>query len=56
VVETLRLFLREGVQWRALRATGDRVCGATPRRRLREWSAVALLHRKRSVCTVSLGG
>ena len=45
VVETLRLFLREGVQWRELRATGDRVCGATLRRRLSEWSAVALLHR-----------
>src|ERR1044071_2232984 len=42
---TLRFFLREGVQWRELRATGDRACGATLRRRLREWSAVALLHR-----------
>ena len=29
MVETLRFFLREGVQWRELRATGDRVCGAT---------------------------
>ena len=45
VVETLRFFLREGVQWRELRATGDRVCGATLRRRLTEWSAQALLHR-----------
>jgi transposase len=45
VVETLRFFLREGVQWRELRATGDRVCSATLRRRLREWSAQALLHR-----------
>src|SRR5215213_7010847 len=45
VVETLRFFLREGVQWRELRATGDRVCGATLRRRLSEWSAEALLHR-----------
>src|ERR1041385_3961649 len=45
VVETLRFFLREGVQWRELRATGDRACGATLRRRLMEWSAVALLHR-----------
>src|SRR4249919_1148135 len=44
VVETLRFFLREGVQWRELRATGDRVCGATLRRRLTEWSAGALLH------------
>ena len=45
VVETLRFFLREGVQWQELRATGDRVCGATLRRRLSEWSAVALLRR-----------
>src|ERR687889_581698 len=45
VVETLRFFLREGVQWRGLRATGDRVCGATLRRRLTDWSAVALLRR-----------
>jgi hypothetical protein len=45
VIETLRLFLREGVQWRELRATGDRVCGASLRRRLSEWSAQALLHR-----------
>src|ERR1044071_10065444 len=45
VVETLRFFLREGVQWRDTRATGDRACGATLRRRLMEWSAVALLHR-----------
>ena len=45
VVDTLRFFLREGVQWRELRATGDRVCGATLRRRLREWSSSALLHR-----------
>src|ERR671921_650798 len=44
VVETLRFFLREGVQWRELRATGDRVCGATLRRRM-EGSAVALLRR-----------
>src|SRR5918911_4256698 len=45
VVETLRFFLREGVQWRELRATGDRVCGATLRRRFTEWSAGAVLHR-----------
>lgn len=45
VVETLRFLLREGVQWRELRATGDRVCGATLRRRLMEWSGAALLRR-----------
>ena len=41
VVETLHFFLREGVQWRELRATGDRVCGATLRRRLTKWSSAA---------------
>src|SRR5215213_6892387 len=45
VVETLRFFLREGMQWRELRSTGDRVCGATLRRRLHEWNAAALLRR-----------
>src|SRR3954449_10841757 len=45
VVETLRFFLREGVQWRELRATRGRVCGATLRRRLKDWSAAALLRR-----------
>src|SRR5436305_10709188 len=45
VVETLRFFLREGAQWRELRATGDQVCGATLRRRLTEWTAEALLRR-----------
>jgi transposase len=49
VVETLRFFLREGVQWRELRATGDRVCSATLRRRLSEWRAQALLHRVHAV-------
>jgi transposase len=43
VIETLRFFLREGVQWRQLRAIGDRVCGATLRRRLMQWSTTALL-------------
>jgi transposase len=45
ILETLRFFLREGVQWRELRATGDRVSGSTLRRRLSEWSATALLRR-----------
>jgi transposase len=52
VVETLRFFMREGVQWRELRATGDRVCGATLRRRLMEWSAAALLRRVVDSCSV----
>jgi transposase len=45
VVETLRFFVREGVQWRELRAAADRACGSTLRRRLDEWSATALLRR-----------
>jgi transposase len=45
VVETLRFFVREGVQWRELRATAGRACGATLRRRLEDWSAEAVLRR-----------
>ncbi len=42
VVETLRFFVHEGVRWRELRATTDRACGSTLRRRLDGWSATAL--------------
>ena len=45
VVETLRFFVREGVQWRELRATAGRACGSTLRRRLDGRSATALLRR-----------
>src|SRR3712207_4429141 len=45
VVETPRFFVREGVQWRQLRAAAGRACGSTLRRRLDEWSATALLRR-----------
>jgi transposase len=45
VVETLRFFLREGVQWRELRAAAGCACGSTLRRRLDEWSATALLRQ-----------
>jgi transposase len=45
VVETLRFFVREGVQWRELRATAGRACGSTLRRRLGDWGATALLRR-----------
>ena len=45
VVETLRFFVREGVQWRELRATAACACGSTLRRRPDEWSATALLRR-----------
>jgi transposase len=45
VVEALRFFIREGVQWRELRATAGRACGSTLRRRLDDWGATALLRR-----------
>ncbi len=45
VVEALRFFVREGVQWRELRATAGRACGSTLRRRLDEWHATAVLRR-----------
>jgi transposase len=45
VVETLRFFVREGVQWRELRAAAGRACGSTLRRRLEEWSGTALLRQ-----------
>src|SRR4051812_3713823 len=45
VVEALRFLVREGVQWRELRATAGRACGSTLRRRLDEWSGTALLRR-----------
>src|SRR5919205_141999 len=49
VLATLRFFLREGVQWHELRAELGRASGSTLRRRLREWSATALLHRVHAV-------
>jgi transposase len=45
VVETLRFFVREGVQWRELRAAAGRACGSTLRRRLDDWSGTALLRQ-----------
>lgn len=49
VLETLRFFLREGVQWRELRASPVRASGSTLRRRLMEWSTTALLRRVHAV-------
>jgi transposase len=49
VLASLRFFLREGVQWRELRAEPGRASGSTLRRRLREWSATARLHRVQAV-------
>ena len=45
IVETLRFFVREGVQWRELWATAGRACGSTLRRRLSDWSTTAVLRR-----------
>ena len=45
VVEALHFFVREGVQWRELRATAGRASGSTLRRRLDDWSATAVLRR-----------
>jgi transposase len=45
IVETLRFFGREGVQWRELRAAADRACGSTLRRRPDGWAATALLRQ-----------
>ena len=45
VVEALRFFAHEGVQWREPRATAGRACGSTLRRRLEGWSTTALLRR-----------
>jgi hypothetical protein len=47
VVEALRFFVREGMQWRELRATAGRASGSTLRRRLDGWSATAVLRRVR---------
>ena len=45
VVEALRFFVREGVQWRELRAAAGRASGSTLRRRLDGWGATALLRQ-----------
>src|SRR6476619_2773762 len=57
VIETLRFFVREGVQWRELRATAGRASGATLRRRLDEWDGTALLRRVHLalICMVRAG-
>ena len=49
VVETLRFFVRGGVQWRELRASARRACGSTLRRRLDGWSTTALLRQVHAV-------
>src|SRR3954464_1272705 len=49
LVETLRFFLREGVQWRELPGADGRASGSTLRRRLREWRDTAVLPRVHAV-------
>jgi transposase len=49
VVETLRFLVREGVQWRELRAEAGRACGSTLRRRLDSWGAAAVLRRVHAI-------
>jgi hypothetical protein len=49
VVEALRFFLRESVQWRELQATAARACGSTLRRRLDDWSGTAALRQVHAV-------
>ena len=49
VVETLRFFVREGGQWRELRANAVRACGSTLRRRLNDWSGTAALRQVHAV-------
>lgn len=49
VVEVLRFFVREGVQWRELRTLPGRASGATLLRRLDAWHATALLRRVHAV-------
>src|SRR5437763_11052498 len=45
VVETLRFFVREGVQWRELRGAAGRARSSTLLRPLDDGSATALLRR-----------
>jgi transposase len=49
VIQTLGFFVREGVQWRELKATEGRASGSTLRRRLDEWHTTALLRRVHAV-------
>lgn len=49
VLETLQYFLREGPQWRELRATEERASGSTLRRRLMDWGSTALLRHVHAV-------
>ncbi|MFP5515798.1 MAG: hypothetical protein ACLGJC_22300 [Alphaproteobacteria bacterium] len=49
VIETLRFFLREGIQWHELWAADGRASGSTLRRRPEEWHRTALHRRVHAV-------
>src|SRR5688572_6734835 len=49
MIEALRFFLCEGVQWRELGATAARACSSTLRRCLDEWSGTAALRQVHAV-------
>ena len=49
VIRTLGFFVREGVQWRELKATDGRASGSTLRRRLDGWHTTAVLRRVHAV-------
>ncbi|MCW2240684.1 IS5 family transposase [Azospirillum canadense] len=48
-IRTLRFLVREGIQWRELRATDGRASGSTLRRRLDDWHATGVLRRVHAV-------
>lgn len=49
VIQALRFFLREGVQWRELRAADGRASDSTLRRGLEGWHRTALLRRVHAI-------
>ena len=56
VLATLRQFLREGTPWRSLLATGDKVSGATLRRRLEAWARTGLFQKVHAMLVAMLRG
>ena len=56
VLATLRQFLREGSQWRSLRARIDQVSGSTLRRFLARWAETALLAKVHAMLLAMLRG
>jgi transposase len=56
VLATLRQFLREGMPWRSLRASAEKVSGSTLRRHLDRWAEQGLLTRVHAVLVRLLRG